>query len=150
MATMAETYLGLRHGPMSFIDGRTLVVCFLSSDPLVRNYEKDLIRELNAKELGARKLIAGYGDPGAGLCRGQDMAIPYAVPEESADDDLTVLDAMIGQILGFHRCLEEGLHPDSPSDSGVISRVVGEFCIYGPAEAVKEKRRGQVTDGEAK
>jgi tagatose-6-phosphate ketose/aldose isomerase len=137
VASMAETYLGLRHGPMSFIDGRTLVVCFLSSDPLVRNYERDLIRELNAKRLGARKLIAGCGDPAAGLCGGHDLAIPYQVPENTADDDLTVLDAMIAQILGFHRCLEEGLQPDSPSASGVISRVVGEFCIYGPAEAVR-------------
>ena len=25
--TLAETYLGLRHGPMSFIDGQTLVLC---------------------------------------------------------------------------------------------------------------------------
>ena len=26
---LAETYLGLRHGPMSFIHDDTLVVCFL-------------------------------------------------------------------------------------------------------------------------
>ena len=69
---MAQTYLGLRHGPMAFIDAGTLVVCFLSSNPLQRLYEKDLILELNAKKLGARKLIAGTGEieagsrPGAG------------------------------------------------------------------------------------
>lgn len=136
VATMAETYLGLRHGPMCFIDERTLVVCFLSSDPLLRNYEKDLILELNAKGLGARKLIAGVGDPGAGICQQQDLAIPYQLPGDMADDNLAVLDAMIAQILGFHRCLQEGLQPDCPSANGVISRVVGEFRIHRTVGAV--------------
>ena len=130
IASMAETYLGLRHGPMSFIDERTLVVGFLSSDPLIRNYERDLILELNAKNLGARKLIAGIGDPGAGLCHGQDLAIPYELPEDMANDALTVLDAIVAQILGFHRSLWERLRPDSPSTTRVITRVVGDFPIY--------------------
>ncbi|MEO8130338.1 MAG: SIS domain-containing protein, partial [Bryobacteraceae bacterium] len=68
VVTMAETYLGLRHGPMSFLNDKTLLVCFLSSDPLTRCYERDLILELDAKKLGARKLIAGVENPGAGLC----------------------------------------------------------------------------------
>ena len=34
--TLAESFLGLRHGPMSAIGPDTLVVAFLSSDPLVR------------------------------------------------------------------------------------------------------------------
>jgi tagatose-6-phosphate ketose/aldose isomerase len=134
VASMAQTYLGLRHGPMSFIDERTLVVCYLSSDPLIRNYERDLILELNAKRLGARKLIAGVGDPGAGLCHERDLAIPYEIPEAAEDDNLALLDVSIAQILGFHRCLEEGLQPDSPSVDGVISRVVGEFRIHGALE----------------
>jgi tagatose-6-phosphate ketose/aldose isomerase len=134
VASMSQTYLGLRHGPMTFIDSRTLVVCFLSSDSLLRRYERDLIMELNAKRLGARKLIAGVGDPGAGLCQGEDLAIPYDIPGQVNDDNLAVLDVLIAQILGFHRCLKEGLKPDSPSVSGVISRVVGKFRIHHPEE----------------
>jgi len=41
-----------------------------------------------------------------------------------------ILDVMIAQILGFHRCREEGLQPDSPSNRGIISRVVGDFRIH--------------------
>ena len=48
---IAETYLGLRHGPMSFVKADTLVVCLLSSDPLRRLYEEDLIHELRSKNL---------------------------------------------------------------------------------------------------
>ena len=125
VATMAETYLGLRHGPMCFVNERTLVVCFLSTDPLLRAYECDLIAELDAKGLGGRKLVVGIGS---------DVSISYEFPGSHPDDaDLALLDVMIGQILGFHRCREEGLQPDSPSESGVISRVVGEFRIHEPA-----------------
>jgi tagatose-6-phosphate ketose/aldose isomerase len=134
VAAMAETYLGLRHGPMCFIDERTLVVCFLSTDPLVRAYERDLIVELDAKGLGGRKLVVGTDKSGVDLGSESDLAISYEFPGNHPDDaELALLDAMIGQILGFHRCREEGLRPDSPSESGVISRVVGEFRIHEPA-----------------
>jgi tagatose-6-phosphate ketose/aldose isomerase len=138
VATMAETYLGLRHGPMCFVNERTLVVCYLSSDPLVRAYECDLIAELSAKGLGARKLLVGGDDSVARLCSGSDLAVSYEFPGNAPDDaDLALLDVIVGQILGFHRCREEGLQPDSPSETGVISRVVGEFRIYEPEISAK-------------
>jgi tagatose-6-phosphate ketose/aldose isomerase len=138
IATMAETFLGLRHGPMCFIDERTLVVCFVSSHPAIRAYERDLIRELNDKGLGARKLIAGVDNPAHELWSERDIAISYDFPGGAAQDfDLVVLDAMVGQVLGFHRCRQEGLRPDSPSESGVISRVVAEFQLYLPEKLLK-------------
>jgi tagatose-6-phosphate ketose/aldose isomerase len=36
--TMAETCLGLRHGPMCVVDRETLVVCFLASGQPARAY----------------------------------------------------------------------------------------------------------------
>jgi len=134
MVTMAQTYLGLRHGPMCFINERTLVVCFLSADPLIRRYQNDLISELNSKRLGARKLFAGAGNPAEGLAHNRDLVIRYKLPHQASDGELAVLDVMFAQILGFHRCRAEGLQPDSPSLNGVISRVVGEFRIHGPEE----------------
>jgi tagatose-6-phosphate ketose/aldose isomerase len=130
LATMAETYLGLRHGPMCFVNERTLIVCLVSSDPLIRAYERDLIMELNAKKLGARKLIAGVGNFGVGLCGEQDLQISYEVPEPTDDDDLAILDVIIAQILGFYRSVKEGLEPDSPSKNAIISRVVAKFPIH--------------------
>jgi tagatose-6-phosphate ketose/aldose isomerase len=132
VATLAETYLGLRHGPMCFIDSRTLVVCFLSSDRVIRRYEDDLIRELDAKKLGERRLFAGIEDPGRGMSGARDVSISYRTSDGATDDELVLLDAMLAQIMGFHRCREEGLSPDSPSVEGIISRVVGEFRIHRP------------------
>ena len=124
VVTMAETYLGLRHGPMSFANDRTLVVCYLSSDPMIAAYEADLIEELNRKRLGWRKILVGESVP-RGLAKEDDLVLEHRV-----DSDIPVLDVLVGQILAFGRCLNEGLSPDSPSEDGVISRVVNGFVLH--------------------
>ncbi len=126
---VSESYLGLRHGPMSAVHPNTLVVCFLSSDPLVRAYECDLIRELNDKQLGAAKLIFGEEIP-SDLARGEDLVIECGGLAALGDDYIPVLDVILGQVLGFFRCMKEGLQPDSPSNDGVINRVVQEFNLH--------------------
>lgn len=124
-----ETYLGLRHGPMSAVHADTLVVCFLSSNPLVRAYESDLIRELNDKQLGMAKLIFGERIP-PDLVRDGDVVIDLPGLSELGDENLPVLDVLIGQVLAFFRCMKEGLQPDSPSHDGVINRVVHDFKLH--------------------
>ena len=126
--TMAETYLGFRHGPMCFLNRETLLVCFLASDPQVRAYEEDVITELNRKQLGARKLIAGAGVAPSLLADG-DVAIEIPAMAELGDNNVPVLDVMIGQLLAFFRCRAEQLRPDNPSE-GAISRVVNTFTIH--------------------
>ncbi|MBZ5624455.1 MAG: SIS domain-containing protein [Acidobacteriia bacterium] len=126
---MPETYLGLRHGPMSYIQDDTLVVCFLSSEPLGRAYESDLIRELNRKRLGKSKLLVGDGVD-RDLLRPGDTAIELRGMAEAGDDNAPVLDVVAAQLLAFFRCLHEGLKPDSPSRDGVINRVVESFTLH--------------------
>jgi tagatose-6-phosphate ketose/aldose isomerase len=132
VGTMWETYLGLRHGPMSYVHGDTLLVCFLSSDPGLRAYEADLIRELDRKRLGLAKVIVGNGIP-AELWRERDTAIECPGLAEIGDEDAAVLDVVVGQCLATFRCLQEGLRPDAPSDSGVINRVVESFPVHRAA-----------------
>lgn len=129
VTTFPETYLGLRHGPMAAVDERALVVCFLASDPVVRAYEVDLVRELNRKKLGARKVIVGHEVP-ADLVGAKDLAIDLPGWEDVGDDAAPVLDVLVGQLLAFFRCLSMDLRPDMPSDDGVISRVVESFAIH--------------------
>jgi tagatose-6-phosphate ketose/aldose isomerase len=129
VSSMPETYLGLRHGPMSFIDSDTLLVCFISSDPLVRAYESDLIREINRKQLGMAKLLLGDGLD-ATLASEQDTIIDIPGLAELGDHNVPVLDVVAGQILAFFRCRHEGLRPDSPSEDGVINRVVEGFTVH--------------------
>jgi tagatose-6-phosphate ketose/aldose isomerase len=128
-----ESYLGLRHGPMSAVHADTLTVCFLSSDPLSRAYECDLIRELNDKQLGMAKLVFGEDIP-SDLARDGDVAIDLPGLAQLGDDHMPVLDVLAGQLLALFRCLKEGLKPDSPSNDGVISRVVQEFRLHRTGE----------------
>lgn len=130
--SFAETYLGLRHGPMSAIRDETMVVCFLSSDATARAYEADLVNELTRKDLGAVKILFGEAMP-AGLAADGDVVLECPGLAAAGDDGAPVLDVLVGQLLAFFHCLHLGLRPDSPSASGVINRVVEPFTIHRPA-----------------
>jgi tagatose-6-phosphate ketose/aldose isomerase len=128
---VTETYLGLRHGPMSFVKPDTLVLCLLSSDPVRRAYEADLIGELRAKKIGYLVGVADPADSG-GLF---DEVIPAIAPQ--ANDALRTPYEIVGpQLLGYHLSLRIGLTPDNPSPAGVINRVVQGVRIH-PARTRK-------------
>jgi tagatose-6-phosphate ketose/aldose isomerase len=122
---VTETYLGLRHGPMSFAKPDTLILCLLSSDPVRRLYEADLIEELRAKKIGQ---LIGIADPAdsKGLF---DEVIPAIAPQ--ANDALRTPYEIVGpQLLGYYLSLRIGLNPDNPSPAGVINRVVQGVRIH--------------------
>jgi tagatose-6-phosphate ketose/aldose isomerase len=130
VVTGCETYLGLRHGPMSSVHDDTSVVCFLSVDPMVRAYEADVVRELARKRLGLFRILVGQEVP-PNLPTSRDVVIPFT-DTNLADEDLPILDVVVGQLLAFFRCLHEGLRPDIPSENGVIHRVVQAFTLHLP------------------
>jgi len=122
---VTETHLGLRHGPMSFVKSDTLVLCLLSSDPVRRLYEEDLICELRAKNLG---YLVGIVDPAdsKGLF---DEVIPAVAPQLT-DALRTPYEILGPQLIGYHLSLRIGLNPDNPSPNGVINRVVQGVRIH--------------------
>ena len=146
VSAMSETYLGLRHGPMSYVHSDTLVVCFLSSDPTVRAYECDLMRELDQKNLGLLKVVVGDDVP-ADVVRDHDVVIDCPGLAEADDNGAPVIDVVVGQLLGFFRSMHEGLRPDSPSESGVINRVVQSFTLHFPAGGSSAAKRNPLGDG---
>jgi tagatose-6-phosphate ketose/aldose isomerase len=127
--TMCETYLSFRHGPMTYVQEDTLVVAYLSSDPLLRAYEVDLLQEIDRKKLGLSKLIIGVSVPGSVVRKG-DSVVECPGLASIGDQHASIIDVVVGQLLGFFRCRQEGLRPDSPSEDGVIQRVVGQFPIH--------------------
>jgi tagatose-6-phosphate ketose/aldose isomerase len=130
--SVAETYLGLRHGPMSAVDAKTLIVSFLSSDAKVRAYECDLLQELTEKDLGMRKILVGSDIPST-LLQADDVAISHPAFAMVGDESAAILHVVVGQVLALFRCMHEGLRPDAPSESGVIHRVVQKFRLHGEA-----------------
>lgn len=136
--TLSDSYLGFRHGPMSFAHNDTLIVCFLSSDPILRAYESDLLHEINEKELGLLKVIVGDQVP-SDVARRGDVVVECLGLGALEDDDGAAIHVMVGQLLGFFRCLGEGLRPDSPSEDGVINRVVQSFQLHLAGDGTDRK-----------
>jgi tagatose-6-phosphate ketose/aldose isomerase len=129
VTTLCETYLGFRHGPMSYVQDDTLIVCNLSCDSTIRAYELDLLHELDRKKLGLSKVIVGENIPDSAIREG-DEVIECRGLTEPGDGETPVVYVVVAQLLAFFRCLEEGLHPDSPSEGGIINRVVGKFPLH--------------------
>jgi tagatose-6-phosphate ketose/aldose isomerase len=129
VTTLAETPLGLRHGPLSSVDGQTLLVAFLSSEARRRGYELDLLREIDRKRLGRVRAVvtAGGGEDAVSLV---DYCLALDCSAKFPDYYRPVLDVMLGQLLGLFASMQRGLKPDQPSPSGTITRVVGAIKMY--------------------
>jgi tagatose-6-phosphate ketose/aldose isomerase len=120
----AESFLGLRHGPMSAVHSDTLLLALLSPGSPARDYERDLLDELRRKGLGGPVIVVGappVEGPGNATC----IALPDPPPI-----GLELLDVVVAQLLAFSRSLMLGLRPDAPSRDDVITRVVPGFKLY--------------------
>ncbi len=120
---VAETHLGLRHGPMTFLHSDTLVLSLLSSNTLSRRYEEDLLAELQAKKLGRIIRISSEITPAFG-------EIAPAMAPDLPDILRTPFEIVFPQLLAYHLSLRAELNPDNPSPGGVINRVVQDVRIY--------------------
>jgi len=130
IVSFSETFLGVRHGPLSAIDQETLVVGFVSGEPGRRAYELDLLEEVRAKKLAKGIVIIA---PKISLNDEKIMEkIGAVMPLELAVADCyrPPVDVFMGQLLGLFASIKLGLKPDTPSPGGAISRVVSKVRIY--------------------
>jgi tagatose-6-phosphate ketose/aldose isomerase len=124
-AALNETFLGVRHGPMSFLRPDSLVLCVLSSDAERRRFEEDVLRELRQKKLG-HLIVVGSAASDSEL--GHDF-IPAMAPD-LPDNLRGPFEIVFPQLLAYHLSLASHLDPDNPSPDGVITRVVQRFQLH--------------------
>lgn len=120
MVALAETPLGFRHGPKTIVNGKTLVVMFVSNDPYARQYEADLLRELRADGVAGRVVALGAAEE----------SISVGAPANASNLALCFPYAVFAQTFAFLRSLSLGLRPDTPNARGVVNRVVQGVSIY--------------------
>jgi tagatose-6-phosphate ketose/aldose isomerase len=120
-----ETFLGVRHGPMSFLRPDSLILCVLSSDKDRRRFEEDVLRELRQKKLGHAIVVGSAASDGD---LGHDL-IPAMAPD-LPDDLRGPFEIVFPQLLAYHLSLASQLDPDNPSPDGVITRVVQRFQLH--------------------
>jgi tagatose-6-phosphate ketose/aldose isomerase len=130
VATCFDSPLGFRHGPKTFITARTLVVVFVSNDPLTRRYDHDLIDELRGDGCAGR-VIEVSAQP-----RAEYAADTVPVPglSSAADADLLYPYVAVAQVYAFLCSRALGLSPDNPNSNGTVNRVVQGVRLY-PLEA---------------
>jgi tagatose-6-phosphate ketose/aldose isomerase len=121
---MSESALGLRHGPMSALNRRTIFTGFVSTEERRQRYELDLLSEVRAKD--AVQKIVSVG----GMSEAADYVLFCDAFARIPDGYRAPVDVIFGQMFGLFASMQCGFKPDSPSPDGVISRVVKGFTIY--------------------
>lgn len=126
-----DSFMGLRHGPKAVINEETLVVFLLSDDPYTRQYELDLINQVDKENTPASQIIVSTVPSGVSGCKIDfEFDAPVASEALLCSEYKYVPYVLIGQLLGYFFSLSKGLNPDSPSVRGTISRVVSGVKIY--------------------
>ena len=128
IATLAQSPLGLRHGPLSFVDEKTLLVAFLSSDEQRICYELDLLEEIACKNLGANSVVIAPRKMKR-LTKITSNVLSLEVPAVVSDAYRAPVDIILGQMLGLFTSLANNMLPDCPG-TGAIGRVVSHVKIY--------------------
>jgi len=129
VVSFGESFLGLRHGPLSAINTDTLVVGFLSSDSRRRAFELDLFKEIAEKQLTSKCVSVFPGKDLEALKIAQSR-ISLGLRSDISDLYRPPVDVLVGQLLGLFSSLREGLKPDAPSPQGAINRVVSHVTIH--------------------
>lgn len=127
VATCFDSPLGFRHGPKTFVTPHTLVLVFVSNDPLTRRYDHDLLDELRRDGVAAQVVEITAQPHGSG----DVLAVPGLA--DAADVDLLFPYAAIAQIFAFQASLATGITPDNPNKAGTVNRVVQGVRIHALA-----------------
>lgn len=123
VVTAFDSALGFRHGPKTIITDRTLVVVFVSNDPLTRRYDLDIVAELRG-DAQAGEVIA------ISAAKGAMAAITVGGLSDATDADLLFPFIVPAQLFALHVSEALGLTPDRPNVSGTVNRVVQGVRIH--------------------
>lgn len=126
-----ESPLGLRHGPKTVINEKTLIFFYLSANRYTRRYEVDLLKELSL-EKKYHKLIAiapASDDEVKGMV---DAFWPVREEERDVREDIySIFDyILVAQMYAFFQSIQLGITPDNPDPEGTVNRVVKGVVIH--------------------
>ncbi|AXI57703.1 TPA: SIS domain-containing protein [Streptococcus pyogenes] len=126
VATLYESSMGFRHGPKSFINDRTLVIGFVNNDAYVRQYDLDMLEEIQADGIALKTLA---------LLQGGD--INFSEDQFRLDTRHLLPEAylafpmiLVAQTLALLTAVTLGNSPDTPSATGTVNRVVKGVTIH--------------------
>ena len=124
VASLYESSMGFRHGPKSFVDEKTLIVSFISSNDYTRDYDLDILNETAADKIAPKIIALANSD-----IEGDFDKLVY---ENNVDNDvyLALPYVIVAQLISLITSLRVGNTPDNPSKSGTVNRVVKGVTIH--------------------
>jgi tagatose-6-phosphate ketose/aldose isomerase len=127
LATIFDTSMGFRHGPKSFVNGKTLVFDFLSNNQYTRQYDVDVMEEINGDKIAKR--IVAVGTSQDNDFSGENFL--FATGDKNLPEGYQALpDVMFAQTLALLSSIKVGNLPDTPSPSGTVNRVVKGVILH--------------------
>lgn len=130
VATSWDSCMGYRHGPKSFVDDKTLVFVYMNNDEYTRQYDLDILNEINGDQIAA-KTIAIQQD---GSTKFDGKALTFSGFDALPEGYLALPFVMVAQVISLLNSVRVGNTPDTPSPSGTVNRVVKGVTIH-PFEA---------------
>ena len=130
VATSWDSCMGYRHGPKSFVDDKTLVFVFMNNDEYTRQYDLDILNEINGDEI-AQKTFAIQQDLAPSF---EGASFTFAGREVLPEGYLALPFVMFAQVVSLLNSVRVGNTPDTPSPTGTVNRVVKGVTIH-PFEA---------------
>lgn len=127
VTSMARSYLEFRHGPISFLDPNTTLVCLLSPDENTFRYEVDLIRQIREAKAARQIVVVGIGTPAVAEA---DLSVTVAGPPKTTPGESALVSVVFTQMLAFFHSLARGITPDRPCSRGLVNPVVQGVRIY--------------------
>lgn len=129
VVAVAESSLGFRHGPKSVLNGRTVVVVYVSNDPYTRQYDRDMLAELRGN-LPAGSVVTVTAGPGTEPEAGDSSTWPLPGLDDVEDVALALPAVVYAQLVALRASLAAGIRPDSPFPSGEVNRVVRGVILH--------------------
>lgn len=126
VVTYSNSPLGFRHGPKSVLNGDTIVVVYVSTDPYTRRYDLDIVEELRTQLGPDSAVVISAEQPPAAL--GGAVVLPGLSGVDEWAAALPYL--LFAQYLALFTALEWGKAPDNPFPAGELSRVVRGVTIH--------------------
>lgn len=135
---MADSPLGIRHGPKAVIGGSTCIVLLRSADPYTARYDLDLLAEVCENARAAKIVVLSPDDRGGALRElHTNGRAEIVVPHDPADGPARIDDfwaslpyVVFCQILAFFKARALGVSADDPCPEGDINRVVRGVTIH--------------------
>ncbi len=127
IATCFDSSMGYRHGPKSFVDGRSLVFGLVSNDPYTRDYDLDILNEVAGDGIASH--VIAIQQPGAEMFVGESFTFDGEVMP-LPEGYLALPYVMVAQTVALLTSVKVGNTPDTPSPTGTVNRVVKGVTIH--------------------